>query len=51
MTDTIFTMVCPECKKVHKITESKGIVICSCGMTLADEKYFKLNKDGELVRG
>lgn len=49
MNNTLFTMTCPDCKKEHKVTESQGIVICSCGNTIADEKYFKLTKEGELV--
>lgn len=49
MADTIFIMICPECNKQYKVTESQGLVICKCGNTIADERYFKLNKDGELV--
>ena len=49
MSDTIFTMTCPECKKIHKVTESQELVICSCGNTIADERYFKLTAEGELV--
>ena len=49
MSDTLFIMTCPECKKEHKVTESQGIIICSYGNTIADEKYFKLTDKGELV--
>ena len=49
MSDTLFTMTCPECGKKHKVTESQGLVICECGNTVADERYFKLTKEGELV--
>ena len=49
MSDTLFIMTCPECGKQHKVTESQGIVICTCGNTIADEKYFKLNENNELV--
>ena len=48
MSDTLFTMICPDCKKQHKVTESQSLVVCDCGNTLADEKYFKLI-EGELV--
>jgi len=49
MSDTLFTITCPECGKKHKVTESQGLVICECGNTIADERYFKLTKEGELV--
>lgn len=49
MANTLFIMICPECFKKHKVTESQGIIICECGNTIADEKYFKLNDKGELV--
>lgn len=46
--NTIFIMTCPECGLKHKVSESQGIIICSCGNTLADEEYFKVI-NGELV--
>ena len=49
MSNTLFTMTCPECGKKHKVTESQGLVVCECGNTVADERYFKLTAEGELV--
>jgi ribosomal protein L37AE/L43A len=49
MSNTLFIMACPLCGKQYKVTESQTLIVCECGNTLADERYFKLTKEGELV--